>query len=290
MSEGTEWRWDESLYAGAAAHYPIGRIAYPPGVAGALRNELGLDGRGRLLDVGCGPGPLAMVLAGDFAEVVGVDADPGMLAEAARQAAARGVGNVRWVHLRAEQLPSGLGEFRLAAFAQSFHWMQRDLVARAVRGMLEPGGAAVVVHASTHRGLPGQPAAGLPHPLPPWDALDDLVGRYLGETKRAGQGRNPNADRGSEQEQDAREQAVMTGAGFGPVTRLTVARGEPVERTEDELVSAMFSLSWAAPHLFGERLDAFEADVRRLLRAASPGGRFSERFREIDLAVYRPIG
>jgi hypothetical protein len=82
----------------------------------------------------------------------------------------------------------------------------------------------------------------------------------------------------------------MTAAGFGPVTHLTAPRGDVLERTEDELVSAMFSLSSSTPHLFGDRLSAFEADLRDLLRSASPGGRFSERFREIDLAVYRPIG
>ena len=38
---------------------------------------LTLDGRGRLLDVGCGPGTLALSLATLFGEVVGVDADGG---------------------------------------------------------------------------------------------------------------------------------------------------------------------------------------------------------------------
>ena len=71
----------------------------------------------------------------------------------------RGVENVDWVHLRAEELPGDLGTFRVVTFAQSFHWMQRERVAATVREMLEPGGAWVHVHATTHRWLRRRPAA-----------------------------------------------------------------------------------------------------------------------------------
>jgi hypothetical protein len=54
--EEPEWRWDPSLYAGSASYYTLGRVPYPPGVAEALVAPLGLDGSGRALDVGCGPG------------------------------------------------------------------------------------------------------------------------------------------------------------------------------------------------------------------------------------------
>jgi hypothetical protein len=33
-----------------------------------------------------------------------------------------------------------------------------------------------------------------------------------------------------------------------------------------------FSFSWSAPHLFGDRVEAFATEVRRLLRARSPEG------------------
>ena len=51
-----DWAWDPTLYEGSAPHYAVGRMAYPPALADALRDALGLDGSGRLLDVGCGPG------------------------------------------------------------------------------------------------------------------------------------------------------------------------------------------------------------------------------------------
>src|SRR5262245_12689215 len=131
------WEWDETLFEGCAPYYDRGRPPYAPGLADALRDALGLDGRGRLLDVGCGPGKVALLVAHLFEEVVGLDPDRGMLAEAARLAAARGVTNARWVLERAESLPAGLGAFRVATFAASFHWMDRPKVALAVRSMLE---------------------------------------------------------------------------------------------------------------------------------------------------------
>jgi hypothetical protein len=43
-----DWQWDPSLYAGSAEHYAVGRMAYPAALADAVRDELGLDGTGRL--------------------------------------------------------------------------------------------------------------------------------------------------------------------------------------------------------------------------------------------------
>jgi 2-polyprenyl-3-methyl-5-hydroxy-6-metoxy-1,4-benzoquinol methylase len=79
---GEPWVWDETLYAGSAAFYPSGRLPYPPEVAEALRTLLDLDGRGRMLDVGCGPGSLTLLLARLFEQTVGIDADPDMIARA----------------------------------------------------------------------------------------------------------------------------------------------------------------------------------------------------------------
>ena len=70
-------RYDPAIYDGAAVHYRYGRPAYSPGLEALLAEELGLDGGGRLLDVGCGPCILTVRLAGLFEEAVGLDPDPG---------------------------------------------------------------------------------------------------------------------------------------------------------------------------------------------------------------------
>src|ERR1700687_4088793 len=101
--------WDPKLYEGSAPYYTRGRLPYRQEMAAALRDELSLDGTGRLIDVGCGPGSVALLLAPLFAEVVGVDPDPGMIAEAVTEASRRGVTNARWVEMPAEALPDDLG-------------------------------------------------------------------------------------------------------------------------------------------------------------------------------------
>ena len=63
-----------------------------------------------------------------------------------------------------------------------------------------------------------------------------------------------------------------------------------MDRGLDDIVSAVFSMSNAAPHLFADRLPAFEADLRRLLREAAPGGRFAERPQEIEVVIWGPGG
>jgi SAM-dependent methyltransferase len=89
--------YDPTLYLGSAAHYRYGRPAYSPELEAVLTQEAALDGNGRLLDAGCGPGVLTVRLAHLFGQAVGLDPDAGMLAEGRRAAAERTVGNIRWV-------------------------------------------------------------------------------------------------------------------------------------------------------------------------------------------------
>ncbi|MFJ9844728.1 class I SAM-dependent methyltransferase [Kitasatospora sp. NPDC101155] len=266
-----DWTWDETLFAGTAAHYARGRLPYAPGLAEALTEALGLDGTGRLLDVGCGPGTLALGLAHLFAEVVGVDPDDGMIAEARR--AGVGERRVTWVRARAEELPPGLGAFTVATFGQSFHWMDRDLVAATVRRLLRPGGA--VVHISDLKAEP-RPTEGLPHPPVPYTAIAGLVRQYLGPVRRAGRGLLPQGT-------PAGESAVLARAGFTGPRRLVVPGGRPLERSADDVVAGVFSLSSSTPHLFGPDRDAFETDLRRLL---GPGP-FSERQPSTEAVIWR---
>ena len=109
VGEWFEWGWDETLFAGAAAYYDHGRLPNAPGLANVLEQALKLDGDGRLLDVGCGPGTVTLPLAHLFREVVGLDPDAGMIAEVRRLACQRGVINARWVKRRAEDPPPTSG-------------------------------------------------------------------------------------------------------------------------------------------------------------------------------------
>jgi SAM-dependent methyltransferase len=276
MPEG--WQWDETLYLGSAPYYARGRLPYAPGLPDRLARALALDGHGRLVDVGCGPGVLTLPLAPLFDDAVGVDPDAGMLVEAGRRAAEAGIGNVRWVRARGEDLPAGLGTFRVATFGQSFHWMDQPRVAAIVFAMLEPGGA--FVHVSDVKEAPPASPDDLPYPAPPSAAIQELVRRYLGPVRRAGQGVLPNGTPGG-------EAAVLGGAGFEGSERLRVPAGGVLARTADDVAAWVYSLSGSAPHLFGDRGDAFEAELRQLLRDTSPSDLFAERSPDTEVVVWR---
>lgn len=272
------WTWDPTLYAGSAAHYAAGRVPYPPTLATALVAALGLDGTQRLLDVGCGPGSLTLLLAPHVAEAIGVDADADMLTVAAGLAREQHLSNTTWRHLRAEDLPADLPAVDVATFAQSFHWMDRPRVAAAVRRMLSVDGALVHVAALTHQGTDDVHV--LPHPRPPWPDINRLIERYLGPEQRAGQSlARPAALLGGEDD-------IYRAARFTGPQRIEVP-GRVVERTWREVRASVYSLSSSAPHLFGDRFAAFDEELRRLLDDATEDGRFSEQMRSITLSIWR---
>lgn len=275
MPEG--WEWDETLYQGSAPYYVRGRPPYAPGLADVLEEALSLDGTGRLLDAGCGPGIVTLLLADRFAEAVGVDPDAGMLAEAERRAAMAGITNARWIRARAEELPFDLGRFRVVTFAQSFHWMDRNRVAAIVYAMLEPDGA--LVHVSDVK-EPRRDLVELPHPTPPYAEIKQLVQRYLGPVQRAGQGVLQYGSPGD-------EASVLIPAGFHGPERVLAPATEPFIRGIDDVVAWVYSLSSSAPHLFGERLSEFESDLRSLLRDASPEGSFADQPIDTEAFIWR---
>jgi SAM-dependent methyltransferase len=275
------WQWDRYLFAGAAEYYLRGRLPYAPGFADTLSVALDLDGRGRLLDVGCGPGNVTLALAPLFTEAIGLDPDVDMLTEAERQAADRGVTKVRWVCALAEDLPAGLGEFRVVMFASSFHWVDRDQVAAAVLRMLEPGGA--FVHMSDLKDVPAVPAPP-PLPAPPYARIGELVRQYLGPVRRAGRGTIVTGTTPD------REDLVLARAGFENYERHVVPAGQVIDRSPDDIAAWTFSRSDSAPHLFGDRLGDFERDLRALLREAAPDDRFAEHLPPTEIKTWRNPG
>jgi SAM-dependent methyltransferase len=256
--------YDPTIYEGAARHYRPGRPPYSPQLEGFLTRELGLDGAGRLLDVGCGPGILTVRLAHLFEEATGVDPDGDMLDEARRSARSAALANCRWVKGRAEELPGiAPGPFRLVTFGQSLHWTDEPLVVDTVYDMLELAGAmAIVVHTVKDRPKPASPG---PPPIP-HEEITAIVERYLGTARRAGQGLTP--------ERHHRFEDVLVASRFGAPRQVFLPGDPTIVRDRQGVLSGYLSFSWSAPHLFGERVDDFARDVLELLSQRSGTGLF----------------
>ena len=90
--------------------------------------------------------------------------------------------------------------------------------------------------------------------------------KYLGSTRRAGQSTAPV--------QALSLQDALASTRFG-APRVVFAPGI-ADRVQDieGVLSNYFSMSLAAPHLFGDRVEEWGGEVRELLRERSPGGVF----------------
>jgi 2-polyprenyl-3-methyl-5-hydroxy-6-metoxy-1,4-benzoquinol methylase len=96
----------------------------------------------RLLDLGCGPGWLAIAFALLCREVVAVDLEPSML-EPARAAAAEIGVRIEFIEASSYDLGSHFGMFQIVIIGRAFHWMDRSEALRKLNTMIEPNGAIV---------------------------------------------------------------------------------------------------------------------------------------------------
>ena len=252
----------DDLFAGTASYYARRRPGYPPAFIAHIVARYGLDGTGRLLDLGCGTGQLALPLAAHVGEVVGLDPDREMLAEAARAAATAGARNISWLvgadrDLEHPPLRERLTSLRLTTIGRAFHWMAQDRTLTALYTLTEPGGGVVIT---------GEPDVVWDGPRHWQQAATAVVRRWLGEARRAGSGTyTPPSERW--------EATLARGAFVGLETfQLAFTRRWDI----DGVRGYLYSTSYCSPRLLGARLPAFERDLRDALLALEPGGVFEQ--------------
>lgn len=257
--------YDPTQFSGTAGYYRRGRPPYSAQLREVLARELRLDGTGQLLDVGSGPGTVGLELAGLFEHVTLLEPDADMLAEARAHAAAEHLPAVDFVRATAEDIPRlGLPALRMVTFGQSFHRTDRVRTAEIVYDALEQDGAIVLIVHDPTRPAPQQPPD--TRPIPHGD-IDQLIHAYLGPERRSGA--RPAASYQAE-----RFEETLSRSRFGK-PRIIYAPGRPdIVRDVDGVIAGYLSMSFAAPHLFGARLDDFIADLRLLLEQHSPTRRF----------------
>jgi SAM-dependent methyltransferase len=261
----------KSLFSGAVSYYTQYRPNYPRELFDLVVRTFNLNGSGRLLDLGCGPGNVALGLHSHFQEVVAVDLNPEMLAEGKRLAAEAGATNISWLELPAEEIGPELGTFRLVTMGRSFHWMQRDLVLQKAYEILEPG---ISLRESSEPGGIAILGGGLgrrERERPWWDwIVEGLVRRWRVRERTV----SHNADNPQEDHAQVVQRSVFVGLQQG-----TLRTREQLNVTK--IIGEAYSKSGSKPEMFGENRQAFENDVRSVLGMLEPSERF-EREREFD--------
>src|SRR5436190_21187959 len=84
-------------FAGTAGYYLRYRPPYPAALLDDLVERAGVTGEGRLLDLACGPGRVALALVASFREVWAIDIEPEMIEVGQNEATRRGVNTITWM-------------------------------------------------------------------------------------------------------------------------------------------------------------------------------------------------
>ncbi len=250
----------ERRFRSTVPYYLAGRLRYPPPLVAAVAEAVRLEGRGRVLDLGCGPGFLALAFAPFAAEVVAMDPEPDMLA-AARAAAQGAAGRLRFVLGGSQTLGPALGRFALVAMGRSFHWMDRERTLAALDALVEPAGG-VALFADRHPQAPEnawQPA---------WRAARERFAE-----------RDPRLDHRD-------HEAVLRRSPFSQLRRF--AERHRRQASVEELVARALSTSTTSPDVLGPARAQFEAELRAAVAPYAVNGAVSELVEAEALLATRP--
>ena len=136
---------DQSL-GQAFEHVDVARsyIARPPYPPELYQKLFGLVARRRrAVDLGCGPGKIARVLAGQFNRVEAIDPSAAMIA-AGRQQDAGAHPNIEWQVSTAEAAPLP-GPYDLVTAGASIHWMRHDMIFPRLAAAMHPDGVLAII-------------------------------------------------------------------------------------------------------------------------------------------------
>jgi len=239
------------LYQGIASDFARFRPAYPDPLFAHLRERFRLDGTGRLLDLGCGTGRLTLPLAGSFEQVIGMDPEPEMLAEAAAEASRLGVSNTTWVEGGVDDVGPHLGRFCLITLGQVLHLVDAEKTLEVLSSRVELNGGIAVID-EEHPDVPSNA----------WRrAIHAAVAPWLDDDRRSLLRRRAEPD-----------DAVIARSPFGRVEvfRFPYQRSMDVER----IIGFVASTSSASRAALGTRWPRVEAQMRRVLFDINPTGTF----------------
>lgn len=244
MSDDTD---PAARFESTAEQYAVYRPEYPDPPLEYLRERFGLDGTGRLLDLGCGTGRLGVALAADFEEVVGIDPNEQMVAFARERASVTGAANTEWrVGSDADllDLAPELEPLRLTVIGRAFHWMDQERTLDTLHDITESGGGVAILSDTEW----------LARGTADWqDAVYEIVDDYLDDAP----------ERTGPVEYDDPWDEKLAAHGFGSAETRTFDGDR--EWDADGVVGYLLSLSFCSPAVLGDDCEEFERDVRAAL-------------------------
>ena len=251
-------------FRSAAEHYLAVRPAYAAGLPGLVARNCGLDGAGRALDLGCGPGQLARAFSPFFAEILAVDPEPEMLAEGEKL---RVDSRITYQQGSSQDLGPAMGSFRLVSIGRAFHWMDRVETLRRLDAMIDLGGAIVLFRVD-HLDVP----------------LNGWLGRYQA-TLDAAVGTGGRA--AWKQPGWVRHEALLLDSSFSALQRIGII--ERFQTSAERLIDRALSMSSTSRARLGdEGVRRLREEVAASLRDVTEAGFVTEVLESVALIARRP--
>jgi ubiquinone/menaquinone biosynthesis C-methylase UbiE len=141
-------------FRSAARYYLSGRPSYSSLLIRRVVDLCTLNATHKILDLGSGPGQLAVAFAPFVQEVTALDPEPEMI-EIARKNASSGHFQIKFVQGGSYDLGPQLGRFQAATIGRAFHWMDRAATLNLLDAIIESNGAVVLFNDS-HPEVPGK--------------------------------------------------------------------------------------------------------------------------------------
>ncbi|QOZ54494.1 class I SAM-dependent methyltransferase [Bradyrhizobium sp. CCBAU 53338] len=242
-------------FASTASTYEHLRPPYPREFFRTVAHKLGLTRESSLIDLGTGPGLLALGFGPYVGRVVGVDPEPAML-EAARLAASRAGRHVTLIEGKAETLPPEIGAFDIVTIGRALHWMDRDATLARLDELVACDGAIVICASFS-----------VTDGRNPWlDGYNEIRRRWSPEKlwEEAGKGSRTHRDL----------PAFFRGSPFQPTELITVETSHAVS-TQD-LTERVLTYSSSSPEALGDNVEATLRDIGGHLVPFSRDGMIAE--------------
>ncbi|WP_126148328.1 class I SAM-dependent methyltransferase [Synechococcus elongatus] len=262
--------YDPTLFQGAIPYYVDYRPRYPQAVYQLIQESFQLNGIGRLLDLGCGIGLIALALIDQFEDIIGIDPDPEMLKIAIQESEQQQIQKITWQKGLAEEISDDLGSFRLVTIGRAFHWMDKPTVlqrsyerlASSSQDNLGKSGIAII---QTEKDIWSNDSE--------WaQSVLDVIKKWLGELRRVGNTTVPLL-----YESDLE---VLEASPYQQIEKHTIDFKK--QWTVDDFIGYLYSTAYCRRDYVSD-VPAFEADVRAALLAVEPSGTFVE---DIPITVY----
>jgi SAM-dependent methyltransferase len=252
-----------NAFVGTATYYVRYRVPYSAGLLQDLIARAGLTGTGRLLDLACGPGRIALALATSFREIGAIDCEPEMVEVGQHEATQRGVHHITWMVGKAEDLHAPPASCALITIGEAFHRLDQQRVAQHALQWLQPGGCVAILG-----------GYGLICGTEPWQHIvADIVGHWTGHHAAHGDvSAPPQPGRGPDH--NAR---VLRTTGFVEVASYSFVA--PYDWTIDTIIGNLYSTSFCSKRVLGANAAAFEAALKAALLAHDPSGTYREQMR-----------